>query len=80
MKLAILVLALSLTGCYNPPRPEIFIFRETMVQTLEGIPAILVDYAINGEVYNAVFSLDEEELYLQFVAHLEETGRVTRQP
>ena len=80
MKLAILVLALSLTGCYNPPRPEIFIFRETFIQTWEGVPAILVDYAINGEVYNAVFSIKEEELYREFVAYLESIGRVTRQP
>jgi len=58
--------------------PHILILREKVVDDYNGDTCILVEYLVDGAMYNAVFFEDGNEEYLAFIKHLEQSGRIKR--
>lgn len=71
--LAISAAAMLLLGCQ---RPQVFILRESNVESYYHGPGLMVEYAIGGHIQNVVFYNGDELLYHQFKAHLASIGRL----
>jgi hypothetical protein len=57
---------------------DILILREKIVDDYNGGSCLLVEYLVDGAMYNAVFLEGDKEEYNAFIHHLEQSGRIKR--